>query len=179
MTQKIQPQWVDNTTGMLTTFENWMAMSRCMYTITTDTTAVGNSGAGEDDLITFTLPAARMSDNGDYIKITAWGTLAANVNSKQVKLKFGGTTLYDSTAQIQSGWSWLFEAMVVRTGASTQKALAKATYDNVVTLYTNELTLTNPAETLSWTVIIKCTGEWVASDDISQEWLIVTYFTAV
>ena len=71
-------------------------MSRCMYTLKTDTTDVGNITTGEDDLMTFTLPANKMSDVGDYIKISAWGILAANANSKQMKLKFGATTLYDS-----------------------------------------------------------------------------------
>ena len=181
MTQKIQTQWIDETTGMLTTLDVWIVSSMGMCNCVIDTTSVGNVGAGEDDLITFTLPAAQLSDNGDYIKISARWTFAANANLKQVKLKFWATTLYDSTAWNPNDASWSLEGIVVRTGAATQKAVTTMTYDtNWLNAFSNNgLDLTSPTETLSWTVVIKCTGEGVANDDIVQEWLIVTYFTAV
>lgn len=135
-------------------------------TANVNTTTVGNVGVGEDDLMTYSLPANSLATNGDYIEGKAALTFAANANAKRVRCYFGATKLYDSTSQIQSGGSMEVTWTIVRTGATTQRAIAKDVTD--ATLFTDDATYTTPAETLSGAVTIKCTGEAVSNDDVQQ-----------
>src|SRR6185503_7835339 len=61
--------------------------------ITTNTTAVGNVGGGEDDLMTYSLAANSLATNGQAIHVTAFGTFGANANNKTIKFFFGATSV--------------------------------------------------------------------------------------
>lgn len=135
-------------------------------TANVNTTAVGNVGAGEDDLMTYSLPASALIANGDHVEIDAWGTYAANANNKTVKLYFGATAVFDSGALSVSGGAWRVRATVVRTGATAQIAVSSNH---------NSTQTASPAETLSGAVTIKCTGEATADNDIQQLGMIVRY----
>lgn len=128
--------------------------------------SVGNLGAGEDDLITHSLSASTLSANGQWIEVIGTITFAANANSKRVKAYFGATTIYDSTAQIQSGGALQVRILITRTGAATQNATATAVAGATTPLFADDSTFTNPAETLSGAITIKFTGEGVADNDI-------------
>lgn len=143
----------------------------------TDTTAVGNVGAGEDDLITYSVPASTLGTNGDYITFDMAGTFAANANTKRVRIKFGATTLFDTTALIFNGVDWRAEGKIIRTGATTQKAIC--TFSSATTLLTQIADYTTPGETLSGAITLKATGEATSNNDIVQEFLVVeTYLGA-
>ena len=142
-------------------------------TANVNTTAVGNVGTGEDDLITYALPANALAANGDYVEIEAFGTLASNANNKEVKLYFGSTVLLTTGSIALNGGDWAIRARVIRTGAATQKAIAWISAGN--SLIAAFADYTTPAETLSGSVTIKCTGEATSNDDIVQEGLIVRY----
>ena len=138
----------------------------------TNTTAVGNVGAGTDDLITATIGGSTMSVNGNGIKITAWGTTAANANNKTITLNYGGTTLVTSGAVGFNNAPWYIEATVIRTGAATQVAVA--TFQAAATVV---VTHSTPGETLTGDVTVKCTGNSGsnATDDIIQKALVVEF----
>lgn len=140
-------------------------------TLTTSTTAVGNVGAGEDDLITYSVPASTLGTNLDYIEFDMGGTFAANANTKRVRIKFGATTLFDTTALIFNGVDWRAEGKIIRTGATTQKAIC--TFSSATTLLTQIADYTTPGETLSGAVTLKATGEATSNNDIVQEYLTV------
>lgn len=145
-------------------------------TLKSDITAVGNVTTGVDDLISYSVPASTLGTNGDSITFEAAIQFAANANSKEVICSFGGTTLIDTTAQIQSGGDMTIRGTIVRTGATTQ--IATTTFSNtaVTPLFaTGASKYSAPAETLSGAVTLKCTGEGVASDDISQKFLRVEW----
>jgi hypothetical protein len=135
-------------------------------TINVNTTAVGNVGAGEDDLITYTVPANTLSTNGDRVEFKMAGTFAANANNKRVRIKFGATTLLDTAALAFNGVDWSAEGSIVRTGATTQKAFC--VFRAGATL-TSTSDYTTPAETLSGTVVLKATGEATSNNDIVEE----------
>lgn len=137
-------------------------------------TPVGNVDGSEDDLITYSLPGATLATNTDAVEIEAFGTLAANGNSKEVKIYFGATVLFDSGAAPQNGGDWNFKAKVIRTGAATQIA-STIQVANAISYQTSSL-YTTPAETLSGPVTIKCTGTGVAVNDIIEKYLSVTYY---
>lgn len=138
-----------------------------------NTTAVGNVGAGEDDLITYSVPASTLGTNGNYLEFEVFGTFAANANSKQVKVKYGATTLLASSAQTQNGGTWSISGKIVRTGAATQIASVNSSYD--AANFQNLTNYTTPAETLSGAITLKCTGEAVADNDIIQKGLVVRW----
>ena len=139
-------------------------------------TQVGNVGVGEDDLIIFSLPAASLHTDGMGVRITAWGINAFNGNAKEVKLHFGGTEIVPSGAMptIQSS-EWRVTGTVIRTGAATQDAYAEILVNQGISLTgpLGHARITNPSETLSGAITIKCTGEAVANDDIIQHGLLV------
>ena len=142
-------------------------------TIDVNTTAVGNVGTGEDDLITFSVPANTLATNGDRIQFQMSGTFAANANAKQVKIKYGATTLLATGALLFNGADWTATGTIIRTGAATQKA-----YCNFVsgsTLLSSTADYTTPAETLSGAVTLKATGEATSNNDITQELNIVEF----
>ena len=138
-----------------------------------NTTAVGNVGAGEDDLITYTLPAATLGVDGMGVRVLAWGYTANNANAKTLKLYFGSTLLVSASLTTSSAGRWAAEMIAIRTGATAQLG-----YPTMVTHDATSMTLGagspgTPAETLSGAVVIKATGTATANDDIVNSLLLV------
>lgn len=141
------------------------ALASGILTTSVDSVQHANSGTGETDLSSYSLPANTLSANTKSIRVTFWGTLAANANTKTIKFKFGASSFtgYTSTG---NGIPFFGVAIVQRTGAATQK----------VTVFVQTSTGTSigasgtAAETLSGAVTVKTTGQsGTASSDILQE----------
>jgi hypothetical protein len=143
-------------------------------TLTVDTTAVGNVGAGEDTLIAYSLTADTLSVNKDYIDIQAWGITAANANNKRIKLKFGSTTILDTGSVAANNASWLINCKIVRTASNAQQIIASIISDS--TLIGDSATFTSGTEDLTTSLNIFCTGEATTDDDIVQEGLSIKWF---
>lgn len=140
--------------------------------LTASATSVGNVGAGEDDLITYTLPANTLQTNGKCLRITAWGMTAANANNKQVKLYFGSQSVCTlATSANANANAWVIVATVIRTGAATQEIGAFPKSNNAT--WDNAADRTAGTQNLAANVTIKCTGEAVANNDIVQYGLTV------
>jgi len=127
-------------------------------------TPVGNVTTGEDDLISYTIPASTLATDGDYLDFEFSFDFAANTNSKQVKFYFNGTAVYATGAQIQSGGNMMITGKIIRTGATTQ--YIQVHQNNNCSLFTDETLSAAGTATLSGTVVIKATGEGVATNDI-------------
>ncbi len=136
-----------------------------------NTTSVGNVGGGADDLISFTFAANTLSTTGDILEIEAWGTYAANGNSKTVTLEFGGQTILTTGAIAANDGSWHIKAKVVRTAAATQEIIAQIVSSN--SSVADSATRTAGTQTLTSSLTIKCTGTGTATEDISQKALIL------
>src|SRR3989304_6237042 len=54
--------------------------------------ADGDVGAGTDDLMSYTLPAATLGTDGQVLRVTVWGITAGNANAKTIVFNFGATT---------------------------------------------------------------------------------------
>lgn len=141
--------------------------------IDVNTTAVGNVGAGEDDLITYSVPANTMATNGDSIEFEMAGSYAANVNTKRVRIKYGATTMLDTTALAINNGAWSCKGRIVRTGAATQKYYIQFFTDNALLVASTKQG--TAAETLSGAVTLKATGEATSNDDIKQELNVVRF----
>jgi len=137
------------------------------------TTAVGNVGTGEDNLITHTVEAGVLSA-GKGIAITAWGTSANTANAKTLRLYFGTVAILATALTVSQAGAWRIQAEVISTGTDAQDYVAQLMQGGTTTLIyvaVGALTQDDGA-----TISVKCTGEATANDDVRQEGLIVRYF---
>lgn len=131
-------------------------------------TAVGNVGAGEDDLISQSIAANVLSANGQRIVGEFNGRFAANGNAKRIRLKFGATTILDMGTGISpNGNVWRLQYTITRTGAATQRVSASLLIGGISgPVFTG---VTTAAETLSGAITLKATGEATSNDDIVND----------
>jgi len=141
--------------------------------IDVNTTAVGNVLTGEDDLITFSVPANTMSTNGQSIYFEMSGTYAGNVGTKRVRIKYGATTMFDSTALAINGGKWTCWGRIIRTSAATQNFFGEFSTNNA--LLVSQSFEGAAAETLTGAVTLKSTGEATLTNDITHTNNIVRY----
>lgn len=134
-------------------------------TVFTSSTATGNVGTGEDDLISATLAAATLATNNGSLRFRAVYKTAANANNKQIKKKFGCTTIYDSGVVAANDQRLELEGDIIRTGAATQIANVRATASGG---FSNTVQTSAPTETLSGAITFKSTGEGTDNDDVQQ-----------
>lgn len=142
-------------------------------TISASTTAVGNVGTGEDTLITYTLPANSMATNLDRVRGRVSGTFASNANNKRIRIYFGTTVIFDTTALAFNGGNWTADFEVIRVSATSQKANVSFYSSNALLPVSSKYTLV--AMTLTSSQVIKCTGEATANNDVVQETLSIDY----
>ena len=151
------------------------------------TAAVGNAAdTNEADLFSFAIPAGKLANVGDLVRLKAWVKNAANANNKQTRVYFGGTTIGDSTVIASNNNWWVVEAVVIRTGAATQVALCHALNNANSGAWTSAtggaVTQTAPSETLSGAVTIRLTGTsgtTGAADDVQLIAAFLTYESTV
>ena len=138
-------------------------------------TAVGNVGAGEDDLITYPLDANSFSANKRGVRIRAWGTAANNANAKTLKLYFGTQIIVTTSLTVNQVDTWQVEATVWKTGASTQDWQTQLVEAGTATLI--DIENGTATQTDTGAITIKCTGEATTNDDILQEGVFIEYIS--
>jgi len=147
-------------------------------TLHVDMTAVGNVGAGEDTLITYSMPADVLDQNLQFIEIIAFGTAAANTNNKQIKLKLGTTEIFVSASiptTAPDGAGWEITSKIIRIGASSQKCISKMILNTKFCDACAQYVAAT--ENTSTALDIFCTGTATADNDIVQEGLIVKWYS--
>lgn len=129
-------------------------------TLKVDTTTTGNVDAGEDDLISYTIPAAQLSKDGDYFEFDVFGTFAANANSAQVKFYWDGLAFFDSTSLIFNGLTWRGTGKIIRTSATTVKIQGDFGISGTLlgALTTTTRYYSADTSTLTGTIVFKATG---------------------
>lgn len=149
----------------------WRALpnSQLLYA---NTTEAGNVGVGEDDLLSYTMPANTVINPGDTLEIEAGFSFAANANNKNVRFSVQGNPYYESTAVAQNGGSMVlrlqvtFDASVLSKYSFTTQTTASALIPSVAQAGGGLLTPGSAA-------IIKATGEATTTNDIVQEYMAV------
>lgn len=127
-------------------------------TIEVNTTAAGTpASTTETDLQTYSIPANSMGTNGDSVYFEMSFTTAANANTKRLRIKYGATTMYDSTALALNAATITVRGRIIRTGAATQTYYIEV-HSNSALLVATSATGT-AAETLSGAVTLKSTGQ--------------------
>lgn len=151
-------------------------------TLKVDTTTTGNVGAGEDDLISYTIPAAQLSKDGDYFEFDVFGTFAANANSAQVKIYWDGLAFFDSTSLIFNGLTWKATGKIIRTSATTVKIQGDFGISGTLlgALTTTTRYYSTDTSTLTGTIVFKVTGTDTggvpADNKVIQEGLVLRQF---
>ena len=146
-------------------------------------TTSGTSSVAETDLYSDTLAAGQLAANGDTIYVDFTTQYAPGAATRRVRLYFGGTVIYDSTAIAGPGNSTLTgRATIVREDASTVRCSVTVVVNvpgeystSTVASYTRITGLT-----LSNTQIVKITGQSsvVTANDITAVSEVVSYLPA-
>lgn len=142
------------------------------------TTPVGNLGAGEDDLMTYTLPASGITVTGRGVHYAWSGAVANDVNAKTLKIYFGGTAIISPAIPISVAGFWFADARIIRTGASTQRYTVIVTVTNTATnavsgVFTAQGTL---AITETATIVLKATATATTDNDLTQTVAVTEFF---
>jgi hypothetical protein len=164
------------TTGTNVTMGTGTATANVGGVLNVNTTTQATTGTSEEVLATYTLPANTLSANGKLIRITAWGTFAANANSKTTRVRFGGLagTIISGVTTTSNNGNWRHVTEVVRTGAATQASSGVVTYGVTAGAGALAPTVGAPTQTLSGTVDIAVTGTSPTTiGDVSFSGLIV------
>lgn len=142
-------------------------------TLTTQTTTA------EGTLATYTLTDTQLVNAGDSMGAEYHIRCAANTNAKQLRLKLGATTVWDSGSLALNDTSAVITARVVRpvTATDTQLRVAVTVIGGDATLGTHALvTVVTVALSTSPTLVL--TGQGAATDDIHCHFAEVTYHPA-
>lgn len=131
-----------------------------------DTTSAENSGTGATDLITYSLPANSLTNDGDVLEIKAWGKYAANSNNKTVALAFGSQTILTTGIKSANDATWSIKATIIRTSESSQEIVSEIISSHASVL--DSATRTAGTQTNAAALIIKCVGTGGATSDITQ-----------
>ena len=142
--------------------------------VATRTTAVGNITTGEDNLITYVLPANAIPAYGAGVHITAWGTTANNANAKTLKLYFGTAVILTNALTVSIAGVWRIEADVISTGVDAQDYVAQLVTTGTAGVALNDIEVGTATQDDGATITIKCTGEATATNDIIQEGMVIT-----
>ena len=149
-----------------------------------NTTAVGNVGGGQDDLMTYTLPGNTLVAAGDTLKIRAAFQFATNGNTKTVALLLGSSVLYSLIAPISGGSAPI--GFIILETVLTRKTATACISVTQINIGTDTVTqgavavIETVTETLSGNLVLKGLGESAASatNDVRQVFMMVELLPA-
>jgi hypothetical protein len=142
-------------------------------------TLAQNSGTGETDLHTYSIPAGHFNVTKKGIRFTVWGDFAANANVKTLRLKFGAapvTIVLNPTTGSPNGTAFAIEVLIYRTGANTQVIAVKGSRVGIA--FEAAAIVTAGAETEANALTLKLTGQsGTASNDINLRGSMIEYLS--
>lgn len=132
------------------------------------TTTAGNATTTETDLYSYSVPSNTLRKDGESIEFWYAGTLVAHAtNTRQIRVKFGASTIFDSTAKATTtAYDFSIRGLIMRVSATSQKCITVMDTTQELFVITDYATT---AETLSSAVTLKLTGQGVATNDINFE----------
>lgn len=139
--------------------------------LTAVVTPASNTTTAEQTLATYTLPANRIANTGDAVKVKCWGGTGANTDAKSVKVYFGNSSFTStSIGSAPNNKPFEIDMIVMRTAAATQSIATKIAFDLSPT---NTQTSTSGTDSWASNVTIKCTGTAAATSDITLQGMLV------
>lgn len=126
-----------------------------------NTTQVGtDADTSEKTLMSFSLPANTIRNDGEGIRVSAWGVAVVPITSVTLRIKFGGLVIHIDGPTLTGITNWWWDFIIYRTGSAGQDILpAMGVWNNVVTLQGFQV------DTEDWTTatLIEITGQNGAS----------------
>lgn len=131
---------------------------------------VANGTTVETDLYSDTIPANIFTANGTSLYATYAGTILGHATAtRQIKIYFGGTVIYDSTAvNFASSSDWKIRVDIIReTSSAVRCSVSMST--TAASAYPGNVYLRVTGLTLSGTNILKITGQAAAAGAASGD----------
>lgn len=121
-------------------------------------TNVWNVGTGEDDLTSYTIEGGRFAADGDKVFAKYFGYFLGHATAtRRIKLYFGGSLIFDSTALAEAlTTTWACEVWVMRTSSSQVKTFCTFQRRTIVSVVVGT---TLSGLTLGNSQVLKITGE--------------------
>ena len=129
-----------------------------------DVSSLGNIGTGQDNLLSFAVPANTIVNTGDTVEFITTIEFAANANNKEVEILFGGVSIF-LVSDLFSGSFAQIVTRIKRTGATTAKVIATWTSSDVLLRADCQY---NDSAAITWANAntFQVQGEATATDDI-------------
>jgi len=138
------------------------------------TTVVGAVTQNVDNpLNTLSLGANTISRLGRGAVIAAFGTTAANGNTKDIKLFLGATAIATFTDSTASGKDWAFLVFLTATGSAAQSGFVIGLIDGVVTAATSVNFTATIAATAAITISTTANNNSAAASAATGKGLVV------
>lgn len=134
-------------------------------TLKTFTADASHDGTGTDVFYTYSIPGNTLRLDGDCITFDYEVSCAATANNKTVLVAYGATTLGTFTAA-KNGGSVRLKGRIIRTGATTQRAVIEIIDSSNATRFVTVTEYTTPGETLSGSVAIELRGTATVAADL-------------
>jgi hypothetical protein len=132
--------------------------------------AVGNVGAGEDDLMNFDIAENVMNGQQQFIEIFAAGKTAANANNKRIRFYVKTTAVLDSGSVAFNNMPWHIRIKIFSYGGLSEVMVVGEFVCDTTTVRCCTVVSAFDHTTTNTT---KTTGLGVATDDIIQSVLLV------
>lgn len=149
------------------------AVAGSSKTLDVQYTDASNSGTGETDLLSYTLPANTLLNVGDRVEVEAIFTTPSNADAKDLKFYFGTYTHDYTSSTISSGTTIKVRFTIIKTASSAQRLMEEFT-----TTTSTKPGYATATQTDTSTIVLKFTGQCDASTDITQRTMTVTYYKA-
>jgi hypothetical protein len=147
-----------------------------MPSITKIESAYSNSGTTavttEETLFKETLSAGLLSADGMGVRLTVYGTTAANANNKTIRLKIGGNTIVqNSTTAAPNSLQWKASMDVIRSGATSSVCWGSIVFNGVA----DEVDTSKPGITWANAIDVDVSGQngTASANDIVVEMVVL------
>lgn len=142
--------------------------------LTAAVTAVGTTTTAESTMQSYTLPANRLANVGDAVRVVCWGTSAASTNAKNAKLYFGASSISTAataqSTQSPNALKWSLNLLVINAGTATQAIVG----GGQVGISPVAVLTSTGSDATTAAVVIKCTGITpTAAQDITAQGMYV------
>ena len=131
-----------------------------------NTVPVSNSGTGEVDLMTTTLPAGLLNPGGAGLRVRGWGTgtTVSTAVSRRLRMYFGATVVAD-TGAVNIPTQWQLDATILRTSSTAQEAFGTHMWSSGGTGVAGGIR-SAPIEGLSTAIVVRVTALCTASTGV-------------
>jgi hypothetical protein len=129
------------------------------------TAAAGNVGTGETTLQSHLIPAYNVERVGAAVRTTFTGTTTNNANAKTLRVYVGTSLVMTRSLAAGQAGVWEVEILLISLGSNAQKYTVRCLESSTA----SGLAVGTLAEVSSASIIVKVTGQGVASNDIAGQ----------